>query len=177
MEPVEYLQKAYSGPVYTQLSGGELYSPASGSLYERQHFFDNASSYSCLFYPFTKVTDILMNGIYWDANIPRLFHSDHLQEKNFAIATIADITDDKEGSVPCNLGDSTIEDPEKNRPLLPDAAAGNSTALSQSSTQPYAISLLAREIKYSLKLSCVLNRHGVMHHCPAHTLQGMQRWV
>ncbi|HVV06484.1 MAG TPA: hypothetical protein VHC96_19770, partial [Puia sp.] len=30
---------------------------------------------------------------------------------DFAITTIADITDDKGGSVPCNLGDSSIQDP------------------------------------------------------------------
>jgi len=29
----------------------------------------------------------------------------------FRIRTIADITDDKEGSVPCNLGDGTMEEP------------------------------------------------------------------
>lgn len=52
-----------------------------------------------------------MNGIFWNEKIPRLFEAEHLQEKDFHITTIADITDDKEGSVPCNLGDSTIEDP------------------------------------------------------------------
>jgi len=30
---------------------------------------------------------------------------------DFRIQTIADISDDKEGAVPCNLGDSTIENP------------------------------------------------------------------
>ena len=30
---------------------------------------------------------------------------------DFRIQTIADITDDKDGSVPCNLGDGTMEEP------------------------------------------------------------------
>jgi len=34
-----------------------------------------------------------------------------LQHKDFKILTIADITDDAGGSVPCNLGDATIENP------------------------------------------------------------------
>jgi alanine dehydrogenase len=34
-----------------------------------------------------------------------------LHDPAFRIQTIADITDDKGGSVPCNLGDATIEDP------------------------------------------------------------------
>jgi hypothetical protein len=34
-----------------------------------------------------------------------------LQRPDFRLQTIADITDDKNGSVPCNLGDATIESP------------------------------------------------------------------
>lgn len=43
--------------------------------------------------------------------IPRLFKIEDLQNENFRIKTIADITDDMGGSVPCNLGDSTIAEP------------------------------------------------------------------
>jgi hypothetical protein len=52
-----------------------------------------------------------MNGIYWDVNIPRLFSMEDMRRPDFRIRTIADVTDDLQGSVPCNLGDSTIEDP------------------------------------------------------------------
>ncbi len=34
-----------------------------------------------------------------------------MKKDNFRIKTIADISDDKYGSVPCNLGDNTMEDP------------------------------------------------------------------
>jgi NAD/NADP transhydrogenase alpha subunit len=34
-----------------------------------------------------------------------------MKKENFRIKTIADISDDKRGSVPCNLGDGTMEDP------------------------------------------------------------------
>jgi saccharopine dehydrogenase (NAD+, L-lysine forming) len=56
-------------------------------------------------------TDILMNGIYWDKNVPRLFTWNDMLRSHFRIVTIADISDDKEGAVPCNLGDTTIEHP------------------------------------------------------------------
>ena len=52
-----------------------------------------------------------MNGIYWEQQIPRLFEIENIADENFRIQTIADITDDKGGSVPCNLGDTVIEDP------------------------------------------------------------------
>jgi hypothetical protein len=43
--------------------------------------------------------------------MPRLFEWEDLASPEFRINTIADITDDKGGSVPCNLGDQTIENP------------------------------------------------------------------
>jgi hypothetical protein len=52
-----------------------------------------------------------MNGIYWDETIPRLFSMETMRQPAFRMFTIADITDDKNGSVPCNLGDATSEDP------------------------------------------------------------------
>ena len=52
-----------------------------------------------------------MNGIYWDRGMPRLFEWEDMEHPAFRLQTIADITDDREGSVPCNLGDSSMEDP------------------------------------------------------------------
>jgi hypothetical protein len=52
-----------------------------------------------------------MNGIYWDKDVPRLFEKEDVKSEHFIIQTIADITDDANGSVPINLGDQTIEDP------------------------------------------------------------------
>jgi hypothetical protein len=52
-----------------------------------------------------------MNGIYWDVNIPRLFEWENIKEPGFRIQTIADVTDDTNGSVPCNIADATIEHP------------------------------------------------------------------
>jgi hypothetical protein len=43
--------------------------------------------------------------------MPRLFEWTDLLLPEFRIRTIADITDDKDGSVPCNLGDGTMEEP------------------------------------------------------------------
>jgi hypothetical protein len=52
-----------------------------------------------------------MNGIYWDKQIPRLFELKDIQSPNFKLPVIADITCDEDGSVPCNVGSSTIADP------------------------------------------------------------------
>lgn len=111
VEPADFQSNHFNKPVFTQLKGGDLYKPINGYEFIREDFYENAIDYCCNFYPYTKTTDILINGIYWDEKIPKLFECDNLSEKDFRIQTIADITDDKHGSVPCNLGDSTIDNP------------------------------------------------------------------
>lgn len=111
VEPDEYLSKEFSYPVFTQLKGPALYAHAITGHYNREDFHDNPGDYICKFIDYVEHTDVLMNGIYWDTNVPRLFEMENINDAGFRIQTIADITDDKGGSVPCNLGDTTIEDP------------------------------------------------------------------
>lgn len=111
VEPDEYLEKSFAYPVYVHLKGPNLYANKESGKYNREDFHHHPSTYHSLFYPYTKNTDILMNGIYWDTNIPKLFEWHHLKEKDFRIKTIADVTDDTNGSVPCNIADATIAHP------------------------------------------------------------------
>jgi saccharopine dehydrogenase (NAD+, L-lysine forming) len=111
VEPDEFLERPFSYPVFTQLKGAALYEHAQTRAYHRDDFHSHAQDYRCKFLPFTRTADILMNGIYWDTNMPRLFEWKDMTHPDFRIPTIADITDDREGSVPCNLGDSSMDDP------------------------------------------------------------------
>jgi len=111
VEPDDYLSRRFSYPVYTHLKGGDLYRNFENDKYNRIEFHEHPEKYKCIFLPYAAQTDILMNGVYWDAAIPRLFNKEDIQSDNFIIQTIADITDDKNGSVPINLGDQTIEEP------------------------------------------------------------------
>lgn len=138
VEPDEFLAREFSYPVFTQLKGGELYMHKQKKTYSREHFHDHPQEYKCKFLPYAFTSDILMNGVFWDNNIPRLFDKQIIQDKKFRIQTIADITDDAGGSIPINLGDQTIEDPiygidkktfQKTAPYLPGSvdimAVGN----------------------------------------------------
>jgi saccharopine dehydrogenase (NAD+, L-lysine forming) len=137
VEPDEYVERKFSYPVYVQLKGADLYTHKETKTYKRSHFHENAAEYRTRFLPYTRCTDILMNGIYWDNTIPRLFEISDVDE-TFTIQTIADITDDTNGSIPINLGDQTIENPvygvdkktfTKTAPYLPNSidvmAVGN----------------------------------------------------
>ncbi len=111
VEPDDYLIRRFSYPVYTQLKGAELYRHKETGKYSRMEFHEDPEKYECKFLPYAAQTDILLNGVYWDKNVPRLFEKPDVKAENFIIQTIADITDDADGSVPINVGDQTIEDP------------------------------------------------------------------
>jgi saccharopine dehydrogenase (NAD+, L-lysine-forming) len=111
VEPEDYLAKNFVYPVYVHLKGVDLYKKKSDGSYNRSNFHEHPEEYECNFSAYIPQTDILMNGIYWEEKIPRLFEMEQLKEENFRIKTIADITDDMGGSVPCNIGDSTIAEP------------------------------------------------------------------
>jgi hypothetical protein len=138
VEPEEYCSRSFAYPVYVHLKGNDLYRHRVKGTYNREDFHTHAGDYECLFPQFIPHTDILMNGIYWEEHIPRLFTMEQLSAPDFRIQTIADITDDKNGSIPCNLGDATIENPvygidkatgQKTEPFLPGSvdlmAVGN----------------------------------------------------
>ena len=138
VEKEEFTAREFSYPVYLQLKGADLYRHLKTGHYHRDHFHNHPEEYESLFPHYTPHADILMNGIYWEENVPRLFTEKAIQEPGFRIVTIADITDDCNGSVPINLGDQTIEDPvygvdrmtgEKTAPYQPNSidvmAVGN----------------------------------------------------
>ena len=138
VEPEDYLVRRFAYPVYTQLKGTDLYEHQKTGTYSRQEFHEHPEEYRCKFLPYAAQTDILMNGVYWDKRVPRLFEKDDVKANDFIIQTIADITDDANGSVPINAGDQTIEDPiygidrttlQKTAPYLPNSidimAVGN----------------------------------------------------
>ena len=108
VEPDEYLERKFSYPVYVQLKGHDLYAHEKLKMYKREHFHEHPEEYRSRFMPYLRCTDVLMNGIYWDKTMPRLFEKADIDE-HFTIQTISDITDDAGGSVPVNLGDVAIE--------------------------------------------------------------------
>ena len=111
VESDEYLSREFDYPVYTHLKGADLYQHKINKNYSRIDFHEQPNLYQSLFKPYLSQTDILMNGIYWEPRIPPFFEMKDLQSSDFRIQAIADITDDKNGSVPCNLGDATIDNP------------------------------------------------------------------
>lgn len=111
IEPGDFISKEYNYPVYTHLKGGYLYQHKVTKNYNREEFHHKPEKYESLFQEYLPYTDLLMNGIYWEKKIPRLFEKEDVSNEDFRISVIADITCDPDGSVPINIGASTIADP------------------------------------------------------------------
>ena len=138
VEAAEYVEKKFTYPVYVHLKGADLYAHQASGKYNRNDFHEHPENYKCNFINYISETTILLNGVYWNKNVPRLFELQDMAKDTFRITTIADITDDVNGSVPCNLGDTTIDNPiygvdkntfKRTAPYLPNSidvmAVGN----------------------------------------------------
>lgn len=111
IEPTDFIGKEYDYPTYTHLKGQTLYVPRDGTRYHREQFHNAPDQYRSIFAPYLAHADILLNGVYWDAKIPRLFEPFEIQRPDFRTAVISDITCDVDGSVSINRGSTTIADP------------------------------------------------------------------
>lgn len=111
VEREDYKAREFAYPVYVHLKGSDLYQHKAGRPYNRDEFHQAPQHFVCKFGAYATQTDVLMNGVYWDNAVPRLFEKEDIGRADFRIQVIADVTDDAYGSIPINLGDQTIENP------------------------------------------------------------------
>ena len=111
VEPSDFLTHQYEYPVFTHLKGAGLYTRKDNGLFHRDDFHAHPEAYKCLFSSYVNQADILMNGIYWEPRIARLFEKEDVRRNDWRISVIADITCDVDGSVPINIASTTIADP------------------------------------------------------------------
>ncbi|MDX5319723.1 MAG: NAD(P)-dependent oxidoreductase, partial [Bacteroidota bacterium] len=106
-----YLYDTFNEPVYVHLRIDHLYENHNNSPFDKSYFYRNPSEYFSTFNQYWPVTDLMINAIYWNEEIPRFFSLVDMQRPDFRIKTIADITCDIDGSVPSTVRASSIEEP------------------------------------------------------------------
>lgn len=111
--PTDFRDKTFSGPVFTQLGIADYVARQDGADFLDQDFFQNPADFQSIFAPFTKVADIMINGIYWDNAAPAFFTKEEMNTSDWQIGVIADVTCDIApiSSIPSTLRASTIADP------------------------------------------------------------------
>ena len=107
----DYKNKSFPYPVYVHLKGVDLYQHKISGKYTREDFHHHPKEYKSIFSEYLSTTDILMNGLYWEEGIPQLFEMRDISKPEFKIKTIADISDDINGGIPCNVVEGSIDQP------------------------------------------------------------------
>lgn len=107
----DYLYRKFDEPVYIQLSSADYHTRRDGGHFNRDEFHHYPDRYTSHFTDFTKVTDMLLAGAFWNPKAPVLFTREDMLAPGFRIRIIADITCDINGSIPSTQRASTIPDP------------------------------------------------------------------
>lgn len=114
VSPQDFLTKEYEEAVYTQLDCVDYVAAKdSNKAFELIDFFKNPTEYQSIFAPYTKVADVLVNGIYWANEAPAFFSKEDMKTEDFSIKVIADVTCDiaPVASIPSTLFATTIAKP------------------------------------------------------------------
>lgn len=107
----DYLNKTANKPVYVQLEPGEYVMRKDGTRFNLEHFFKHPEQYENNFERFLPHTDLLIAAAFWDPKAPVLFTAEQVNQPDFALKVIADISCDINGSVPTTKRPSTIDEP------------------------------------------------------------------
>jgi alanine dehydrogenase len=109
--PDDYLNRDFDVPVFCQLRPEHYTRHKNGLKFNFIHFTKSPMEYESTFLPYTKVTDILITGHYWDPRSPVFFTKEDMKRSDFRISVIADISCDMNGPIPSTLRSTTISDP------------------------------------------------------------------
>ncbi len=107
----DFVTKEFEYPVYCELTAEDLYKHQDTHVYHRKDFRNNPTNYYCDFAKFYKAADIMLNGVYWQKGIAPFFTLNDMRKADFNLQVIADITCDVNGSIPCNIGATSITNP------------------------------------------------------------------
>ncbi len=111
VNPEEFLNHEFDVPVVCQIGPDHYVRHRDGKEFSFSYFIKHPEEYESAFLPFTKVTDVLIAGHYWDPKSPVFFTEDNMKQPDFRISIIADISCDVNGPIPSTIRATTISNP------------------------------------------------------------------
>jgi saccharopine dehydrogenase (NAD+, L-lysine-forming) len=111
VNPEDFLNREFDVPVVCQIGPEHYVRQKGGKKFIFSYFIKHPREFESTFLPFTKVTDILVAGHYWDPRSPVFFTKDDMKQPGFRISVIADISCDVNGPIPSTIRATTISDP------------------------------------------------------------------
>ena len=109
--PEEYLSGDFNTPVVCQIGPEHYTGRRDGSPFDFEHFVKHPKEYISTFVPYTRVTDLLVPGHFWDPASPEFFSVDDVKSPDFRVSVIADVSCDIDGPIPTTIRATTIADP------------------------------------------------------------------
>lgn len=111
--PASFLEQVFEQAVFTQLHAADYVIHRDARPFVKSHFYAHADEYVSAFAPYYRRADIFINGIFYDKKAPAFFTVQDMQQPDFQIKVIADISCDivPDSSVPSTLRSSTIAEP------------------------------------------------------------------
>jgi len=111
VSPEDFLSREFDIPVFCQVGPEHYTKHRTRTQFSLSHFSKHPDEYESAFLPFTRVTDILVTGHYWDPRSPVFFTREDMRKPEFRISVIADISCDVNGPIPSTMRATTISDP------------------------------------------------------------------
>ena len=111
VNPDDFISKEFDVPVVCQIGPAHYTKNKKGLPFSFGDFVKNPVHYESAFLPFTRATDILITGHFWDPRSPVFFTPEDMKKSDFRISIIADISCDLHGPIPSTIRVTTIADP------------------------------------------------------------------
>jgi alanine dehydrogenase len=113
ISPSDFLNKTFDEPVFTQLHARHYVKNKQSLPFVKNEFYNHPERFERSFEPYTKVSDIFINGIFWNNKAPQFFTLEDMKKDDFSIRVIADVTCDIApiASVPSTFYATTIAEP------------------------------------------------------------------
>lgn len=107
----DFLTKSYDEPVYTMLDVLDYNKRKDDKVLDKYDFYNHPEQYESDFMRFSRVTDYFIAGHFYGEGAPKLITQEQIQQPDFNIDLIADVSCDINGPIASTIRASTIADP------------------------------------------------------------------
>jgi alanine dehydrogenase len=111
VSPASFIDRSTDKTVYCQIGPQHYTKHKAGKEFDFKEFISTPQNFISTFYPFAKVSDVFIACHFWDPKSPVFFTLDQMQNKDFRIRFIADISCDIDGPIPTTVRASNLEKP------------------------------------------------------------------
>jgi alanine dehydrogenase len=107
----DFLTKSYDEPVYTMIDVLDYNKRKDDKVLDKYDFYNYPEQYESDFMRFSRVTDYFIAGHFYGEGAPKLITQEQIQQPDFNIDLIADVSCDINGPIASTIRASTIADP------------------------------------------------------------------